>query len=322
MKQTFTGVVQYANGTPARGVQVRLFDKDIRGNDDDLTVEAGHSGADGTFTITYDKARDLDFADIYLPYLQFDYPFRGQPQTERKFVQPYERVYSLPHIPPVAFVPSKHGFQFKNLFAGYWLPFSIPSIPDIPSVSKSYGLCGGMCATAYDFMLANVPIPDSQRRPGRITLLHQYLHRRQVDSLGALGKQVLRFVRWMALPDEAVQLRTAVEIQTLRQNLEWGTPTPIGLVYVSSQESWQVWQNHQVLACNYREKQGEIRIQIYDPNYPRRDDVFIRCWPSDHGGYKSEQLIGAGRKPVRGFFLMPYQPIQPPSNLLESLLLR
>ncbi|MCA9921079.1 MAG: hypothetical protein KC421_01840 [Anaerolineales bacterium] len=316
MSQTFTGVIQYANGSPAKDVTVRLFDKDVIGDDDDLTVQIGVSDAEGVFTVTYAKDRELNFTDIYLPYLEFAYEFNGRSETQRNFIQPFEYVFKLPEYPPVTFIPAKHGFQFVNRFPGYWIPFSIPSIPDIPSVSNIYGLCGGMSASAYDFLLAGIPIPERRRAPGRITPLHQYLHRRQVDSL-TMGKQVVRFVRWMALPDEAVQLRTDETIKELKLRLDAGIPTPIGLVYISSRETWQIWQNHQVLAVNYTEEDNLLRIQVYEPNYPRRNDVFIQCWPDGHGGWQSVQLIGDKRKHVRGFFAMPYEPVMPSKYLFK-----
>ena len=182
-------------------------------------------------------------------------------------------------------------------------------------MNNIYGLCGGMCATSMDFLLANRPIPQRHRRPGRVTPLHQYIHRRQVDSLTG-GTQVARFVRWMSLPDTAVHLRTAEELKTLRANLDKGVPTPIGMVYVSTKDTMQIWQNHQVLACTYEElENGRLRILIYDPNYPRRNDVFVESWLDGSGGYQSVQRIGKKQKTTRGYFTMPYEPIIPPAIL-------
>lgn len=317
-EKKYTGVVTFANGAPASNIRVRLFDKDVASEDDDLTLEPGLSDGDGVFAVTYDPSRDLDFADIFLPYLEFTYEYQGRTVTQRNFIQPFERTFRLPEIPPIEFVPSKHGFQFVNRFPGYWLPFSVPTVPDIPSVSNIYGLCGGMSATSFDYALAGLPIPRRRRRPGRVTPLHMYLHRRQVDSLGALGKQVVRFVRWMALPDEAVQLRTAEEVKTLRANLEQGIPTPIGLVYVSSRDTLQIWQNHQVLATKLTERNGRLIIQVYEPNYPRRDDVRIECWSDGKGGLQSVQMMGDKSKHVRGFFTMPYEPMTPPADVVVA----
>ncbi|MEZ4591886.1 MAG: hypothetical protein R3D55_12215 [Chloroflexota bacterium] len=316
MSQTFTGIVQFANGAPAANVTVRLFDADTLTEDDDLTVEPGISDGKGVFTVNYDQSRDLDFADIFRPYLHFSYTHHGSPRTHQADVQPDQRDYRLPETPPIQFVPATHGFQYVNRYPGYWIPFSVPSIPDIPSVSNIYGLCGGMCATAMDFLLAGRPIPQRRRRPGRITPLHRYIHKRQVDSLTG-GTQVVRFARWMALPDKAVHLRTAEELKQIRANLDKGIPTPIGMVYVSTKDTMQIWQNHQILACAYEELgNGRIRILVYDPNYPRRNDVFVESWPDpETGGVASVQRIGKKDKVTRGYFVMPYEPVIPPAIL-------
>ncbi|MBK8901735.1 MAG: hypothetical protein IPM53_11165 [Anaerolineaceae bacterium] len=316
MSQTFTGVVQFANGAPAPNVKVRLFDADVLTEDDDLTVKPGVSDEKGVFAVQYDQSRDLDFADVFRPYLKFSYTHRGEARTHQADLQPNQRDYRLPEIPPVEFIPATHGFQYTNRYPGYWIPFSVQSVPDIPSVSNTYGLCGGMCATAMDFLLAGRPIPQRRRRPGRITPLHRYIHTRQVDSLTA-GTQVVRFVRWMSLPDTAVHLRTAEELKILRQNLDNGVPTPIGMVYVSTKDTMQIWQNHQILACAYEELgDGRIRILVYDPNYPRRNDVFVESWPNkETGGVASVQRIGKKDKVTRGYFVMPYTPQVPPAIL-------
>lgn len=315
MSQTFTGIVQFANGSPASSVTIHLFDADTLNEDDNLTVEPGLSDEKGLFSLTYDKNRDLDFADIYRPYLQFSYTHHNEPRSHKANLQPNQRVFALPDMPPLQFIPATHGLQFVNRYPGYWIPFSVPSIPDIPSVNNIYGLCGGMCATSLDFLLAGRQIPQRRRRPGRVTPLHRYIHQRQVDSL-TRGSQIVRFVRWMSLPDPAVQLRTADELKKLLPNLDKGIPTPIGMVYISTKDTYQIWQNHQVLACSYVAlENGRLRILIYDPNFPRRNDIFVESWPDGNGGYLSVQRIGKKEKHTRGYFTMPYEPIVPPAIL-------
>jgi hypothetical protein len=299
-------------------VRVRLFDKDVAGDDDDVTLETGVSDAAGRFTVTYAPDRELNFSDIFLPYLRFDYAVNSAQRVHYAFIQPFKTVYELPEISPVVFDPAEHGFQFLNSFPGFWIPFSIPAIPDIPPIKPSdkYGLCGGMIAAAYDFLLAGREIPQRKRRPGRARPLHQYIHQRQVDSLGRFGRQVVRFFRWMALSDAAVQIRTRNEWDRLRARLDAGNPTPIGLVYIGVQDSLEIWKNHQVLACKYTTEGDEIRIQIYDPNFPKRNNVAVISRPDGQGGLRSEQRIGhSRRKHLRGFFTMPYTPVVPPAEL-------
>jgi len=320
MSRSFSGVVEYATGRPAAGVRVRLFDKDVIGDDDDLTVDEGLSDNQGRFEVTYKPEKKFNFSDIFLPYLRFEYEFNNRSKTHHAFVQPFTAEYRLPDIPPVKFIPAENGYQFVNSYPGYWIPFSIPQIPDIPAVDKHYGLCGGMVASSLDFLLAGRQIPQRKRRPGRATLLHQYIHQRQVDSLDVLGKQVVRFARWMVLPDNAVQRRTLGEVNDLKKMLDRGNPSPIGLVYVGTKDTLEIWKNHQVLAVDYKEQNGRISIQIYDPNYPRMNDVTIECQPDGQGGLLSEQIVGTKKKKhVRGFFIMPYTPVTPPGYLTPDV---
>lgn len=317
----YSGIIQFADGRPAANVRVRLMDKDGEAQED-VTVEEGLSDNAGRFMVTYAPGRQLNFSDIFLPYLRFDYALNAGARVHHAFIQPFQTVYNLPEISPTRFVPAVHGFQFSNSFPGFWIPFSIPAIPDIPPIKPAdhYGLCGGLVCAAYDFLLAGREIPQQRRRPGRARPLHQYIHRRQVDSLGRFGRQVVRFFRWMTLSDDAVQIRTGNELSRLRQKLDSGNPAPLGLVYIGVQDSLAIWKNHQVLACGYTvEETGRITIQLYDPNYPRRNDVTLVCTSTGRSGLQCVQKIGSERrKPVRGFFLMPYTPVTPPAGLTTS----
>jgi hypothetical protein len=65
MKLRFTGKVYYANGAPAAGVSVRVFDSDAGENqDDDLTLTAGLSDEQGRFSLTYDPGRFTDLVNL------------------------------------------------------------------------------------------------------------------------------------------------------------------------------------------------------------------------------------------------------------------
>ena len=64
MADQIMGRVTYANGLPAAGVRVRVFDSDITGGDDDLTLQEGLSTPDGRYIVIYDKARAVDLRSI------------------------------------------------------------------------------------------------------------------------------------------------------------------------------------------------------------------------------------------------------------------
>ncbi len=363
MTHDLTARILFVNGRAAADVRVRVFDRDAPGKgDDDLTLEEGISDEHGKFTVRFEPSKYLDFkeiaihgplnllfdwtqearalrlpdlTDLYLPYLQFRYTFNDHPCVHTSSLRAFKREFRLPEISPVRFVPSRHGFQFVNRFRGYFIPFSVPSIPDLPSDTNIYGLCGGMVASSYDLLLVGRSIPQGSKAPKRASPLHQYIYRRQNDSLGFFGNQIVRFARWMALPDDGshgIQKKTADEFEKIRAKLDDGNPAPIGLVYVSARDTLRIWENHQVLAVAYTERDaGKLDEYIYDPNHPLRDDVTIHCERVPGGssylpgspprvttlfGLDCVQRVGnRKKKDVRGFFAMPYVPVEPPAGL-------
>ncbi|HWQ15078.1 MAG TPA: hypothetical protein VNL77_19935 [Roseiflexaceae bacterium] len=360
MPDQFSGQVLYANGVPAAGVRVRVFDRDLRGDDDDLTLSEGLSDAQGAFGVTYERALAADtvsvttteprslfdwtlvqrtrtFADPldrFLPYLQFRYTHRGQERTHTVPLAAGQREFRLPDPPPVSgrFTPSEHGFRFLNSFAGYPLPFTVPALPLLPNVPASYGLCGGMAAAAADFFFAGRRVPQQESVPDRRTALYRYLFRRQVDSFSPLGEPVLRFHRWGNMPEDGplgTWQRTLAEFEQLRALFDSGVPAaPIGLVYAGPDAP--LWENHQVLACGYTATPAGYDIRVYDPNYPLNEQVVVRCERvalqglGGAGGLRCRRIarVGDGQggarddvRAARGFFLMPYTPVEPPAGL-------
>ena len=359
MTENFTGKILFANGFPAQNVLVRVFDKDEPGKgDDDLTLEPGRSDHEGRFTVRFEPSRYLDYntiniqlpdnlpwdwtrttrtrrlpdlTDIYLPYLEFRYTFNGRRCVHTAFMMPFQTEFRLPEIPPFQFKPSVHGLKFVNNFPGYPLPFSIPNLPNLSEVGKSYGLCGGMSSAVYDFLLAGKPIPSTTTAPQQGSSLQQYLYRRQIDTFGALGEYIAKFAQWMVLPDDTIlgtQKRTYDEFEEIRAQLDDSNAVVLGLVFVRGRESREIWKNHQVLAYDYSEISATtIDINIYDPNHPQRDDVIIRVERIPVGttlipgvpprkrtvlGFNCIQKIADRDKDVRGFFAIPYVPVVPP----------
>jgi hypothetical protein len=219
------------------------------------------------------------------------------------------------------FKPSVHGFRFANRFPGQPLPFSVPTLLQ---TSTYYGLCGGMCYAALDFLLAGMGILQDVAPPEQGSSLHRYLYRRQIASFGLLGACVARFAAWMALPDNTpfgTQHRTHDQFQAVRTRLDSGHPVVLGVVYVSVAETLAIWKNHQVLACGYSQvSDTEFDINIYDPNLPQDDSVVIRAERVAVGegifGLRCTQKVaGQAEKKVRGFFIAPYRPVTPPEGL-------
>jgi len=360
MKLKFSGSIHFANGDPAPNVTVRVFDKDAAGKeDDDLTISPGLSDKKGRFNLVYEPLRYIDYhrlhlsgthnrpvdlndeenglrvpdlTDIYLPYMKFDYTFNGLIYAHTTSLGVFQTRFFLPENPPVQFLPSIHGFKFINSFAGYFLPFSSPAFMSARKVNSRYGLCGGMCAAAYDFALAGKPIPSITDAPRQGTRLQRYLFQRQMDSLGGLGQEVVKVAQWTSLPDDTpvgTMRRTADEFVTIRQKLDLKNLVILALIYARAgslrELSQVIFNNHQVLAYAYQQNSaGVFTINIYDPNLAAQDDVVILLESLLLGeettasgnqvitGLKSTELVGGTHyRDVRGFFSMPYTPIKP-----------
>jgi hypothetical protein len=360
----FSGSVYYANGDPVYNVSVRIFDRDAPGKgDDDLTVTPGLSDEHGRFHLIYEPLRYLDYhtihlpsrhnqpeelqpknqglrmpdlGDLYLPYLKFNYTVNGSTREHTVSLGLFQTEFYLPMNPQVEFLPSQNGFMFRNSFSGYFLPYSTPAFMSSRKVSAVYGLCGGMCAAAYDFALTRRAIPKNIDVPGQGTRLQRYLFQRQMDSLGGLGDALVKVARWTSLPDDTplgTFRRTADEFSQLRQKLDEGNLVVLALIYAHASSlkelSRLIFNNHQVLAYAYhQDAYGEVTIHVYDPNLPAQDNVEILAKPvvlgkviSPEGsksimGLKSTQLVsGEFYQDVRGFFPMPYTPVVPPKGI-------
>lgn len=364
MKIKFSGSISFANGDPIPDVAVRIFDKDTAGKqDDDLTLTPGLSDEHGLFSLIYEPLRYLDYhtihlpgmseqsgdatteahglrmpdlGDIYLPYLKFNYTVNGSVHEHTATLMLFQHEFFLPVNPPVDFLPSRNGFMFPNSFSGYFLPYSTPAFMSSHKISSAYGLCGGMCAAVYDFMLAGKTIPPNVNTPHQGTRLQRYLFQRQMDSLGGLGEALIKVAQWTTLPDDTpvgTLRRSLDEFNQLRQKLDDGNLVILALIYVRANSlkklSRQIFNNHQVLAYGYQQDtDGTLTIHIYDPNLPAQDDVDIHAEPVIVGeettstaersvmGLKlSQQVGGKFFRDVRGFFVMPYSPVKPPKRI-------
>ncbi len=352
MPVRLTARVTYANGIAAEGVSVSVFDQDAPGkHDDDLTLSPGVSDRQGIFTVEYDPSRfkdgsqvtisvprnppfdwtleeqtriEFDRDDSYQPYFRFTYQHKNNQLAHTSSLKSGFKTYVLPHELQNRFVPSQHGWHFANAFSGFFLPFALPMIPGISNPGSVYGLCGGMSAGALDLFLDNQAAPQTKEVPANGTHIQRFLFKRQLDSMGNFGETILRFHDWMGLPDDTThgtQKLTLEEFENkIRPRLNKFLPTPIGMLYVKWSDSREVWLNHQVLAVRYeRDSASRLRIFVYDPNYPNRDDIHIEAEKVDVGGsigMRLIQRIGANEsKKLYGIFAVPYRQAIPPEDI-------
>ena len=222
------------------------------------------------------------------------------------------------------FLPSRHGFAFDN----GWPDQPALTLPtpfgDIGIGNAGGGLCGGMVFAALDYFLAGQDaLPD---RPAAGDPLYKFIVTRLIDSWH-VPAGVAQYYQWMSLPDGDHVIRLlkrqviaerglgwrTVRIQwpQVKKDLDRGLPVPLGVVTVASRNPKDLALNHQVLAVGYEVGGPHVKVQVYDPNRGRRDDVAItmdtsapaRPVPFDHN-------LGLGR-PVRGFFRVAYTPRTP-----------
>lgn len=231
------------------------------------------------------------------------------------------------------FLPSVHGFRFANSFHGSPSPIPLGGLDVRLGAPEHYGLCGGMSFAAADFFLAGRAVPRDDREPRAGSTLFKYLRDRQTASLGPKMQLIGTFGRWMSAPDEGLsgtRSATLLNLPAMLETLAAGRPVVLGLVYVryannrgSAARAGTPWENHQVLGIGTERVAGGVTLRVYDPNYPLRDDVRIRCdlaivdvidagaWdpiPTPVLGVRCVQHVGErARHEVRGMVMMPYE---------------
>ncbi|MBI3151763.1 MAG: hypothetical protein HYZ21_06495 [Chloroflexi bacterium] len=227
------------------------------------------------------------------------------------------------------FVPEEHGFYFSNSF---------PSVPDI-TISipfgrvefgdASNGLCGGMVFTALDYFLAKRPIPVITKPPTTGELFNSFV-RRLLNSFN-LPLGVLKYIILMnpEYPDSDEKRSSSGNIftphgrawQTIR--VEWpiikamldkGTPCPLGLVRVKSTDLSKLGRNHQVLATGYEVTDDLLTLFIYDPNYPRRNDLKLSVSLAAPERETPISYSIPQEPPVLAFFPVNYKFRSPPAD--------
>jgi len=219
-----------------------------------------------------------------------------------------------------AFLPSRNGFAFANNFPGSPLPsFLNSSKTDDPK--SAFGLCGGMAAAAADYFLADVPPPLVNALPERGSTLYEYLFLRQAQSFGPGIATALKFAEWTAKSDAELNTLTNGEIEILAKALRERPVVPIGLIIArpgGPPGARNISDNHQVLALAMEKSDGVATIRIYDPNFPKDDNVAIIL-----NLLNTKQPVGIRNRPkgrstaIRGVFVLPYEPAVPPASNLE-----
>jgi hypothetical protein len=217
------------------------------------------------------------------------------------------------------FRPSRHGFHFANRFP-HVAPIRIPLGPlgELPIGDAADGLCGGMAFVVRDRWERRQPPPGDRKAPAADSPLFRLLVRRQVESFDWL-RVPLRFYSLQAFrperPDPFAKVlrrrsrtgETIREWHRIRREIDAGRLAPVGLVRTVSPNPFELSRNHQVLAYGYEVERDRLRLMLYDPNHPDRDDVELRMRLGIDGRGPATMLQTTG-EPLEAFCLLPYRP--------------
>ncbi len=205
------------------------------------------------------------------------------------------------------FLPSTRGLQFANRFPpGPTVKFGPLDPRWIGIGDASSGLCGGMSWLVRERFDGDLPIQPDTEPPANGSPLFAAIVRRQVRSLDWLR---LPFRIWRmaaAGPGRAARDTVDREWPRIRDEIDAGRPSMVALVRQTGWNPLGLTMNHQVLAYAYDEGPEAIVVRIYDPNWPRRDDVSLRVRLSATGGAPSPDGQSTG-EPLAGFLAAPYR---------------
>lgn len=234
------------------------------------------------------------------------------------------------------FLPSVHGLAFPNRFPPGPTVRLGPLDPRLVGIGDaSAGLCGGMALTAADLWAAGVPAPPGSEPPANGSRRFGALVRRQVQSLDWLRVPLRYALLGLWRPDPptgpaALLRREPVRVPTVERELaratgeiDAGRPCLLELVRAAGASARALVQNHQVLVWAYAVDGpaagaaevaavgGNVRLRVYDPNHPARDDVelVVAVAPPDGRPLRDRAALAQTTgEPLLGFFRGPRLP--------------
>ena len=176
------------------------------------------------------------------------------------------------------FLPSRHGLRFANRFPpGPTLRVGPLDPRWIGIGDAAAGLCGGMAWLVREWFEEGRSIPSTPEAPANGSPLFRAIVRRQVRSLDWF-RTWLRFW-WMGsvAPERALAHTRDRAWPQIRHAIDDGRLPLVGLVRHHGPSPWAMTASHQVLAWAYAvdAATGVVTLQIYDPNWPGRDDIAL-----------------------------------------------
>ncbi len=225
------------------------------------------------------------------------------------------------------FTPSSRGFRFANSWPN--VPAFDITVLDraVPVGNAANGLCGGMVFAVRDYFEAGSTVPTDISAPDAGPL-YEFVGRRLKDSFD-LPLGPAKYLDYMAAPDRdtgipflrwligprirGVAWRTIRdELPKIIADLDMGRLCCLGLVCSRGLDPNHLGRNHQVLAYGYEMAADDVRISVYDPNRPLRDDISLQLSIARPNKATPINFVN-GSKDVRGFFRVAYVPAKPPT---------
>jgi hypothetical protein len=179
------------------------------------------------------------------------------------------------------FLPSTHGLHFANQFPpGPTVRFGPIDPRRIGIGDASTGLCGGMSWYVRERFEAGQPVPSDTRPPANGSALFRRLVRLQVRSLEWLRTPVGFWLMGARSRDRIARRSRDREWPRIRATIDAGRLAQVGLVRHTGLNPFNLTKSHQVVAFGYTVEGETVRLQLYDPNWPGRDDVAVVIEPS------------------------------------------
>lgn len=210
-------------------------------------------------------------------------------------------------MPKTDYTPQKHGFHFANNFINKIINTGFGKI-------ESRGRCGGMAYASLDYFFAGLPAPAHEEKdfpngkyPPDGSLLSDYIYERTINSLFTVHS--FKFFDWTLQKDNENSIRKSVNYKTkneelpkLIKSIDEGRPLVLGLI--GARKASEITKNHQVVAYGYEGDMDNIKIYVYDSNYPN-EEITLESGCSDCGFKSSRGHVW------RGFFVQEYHVKKP-----------
>jgi len=122
-------------------------------------------------------------------------------------------------------------------------------------------------------------VPSDTEPPANGSPLFRALVRLQVKSLEWL-RTPLGFWWIGAFGHDRIARRSRErEWPRIRATIDAGLLAQVGLVRHKGLNPWNLTRSHQVVGYSYTIETDTIRLRLYDPNWPNRDDVAVVIEP-------------------------------------------